>query len=320
LPEIRGSRAWRRGPFFVFAFRRYGVTAMTAFTPSLRQLTYLVELDAQRHFGRAASALGVGQSTLSAGIAELERLVGVQLVERTKRSVRFTSLGEAYVARARPVVEASLALTEFASAASAPLTGTLRLGIIPTIAPFLLPRVLGPLRAKFPALDLHVREQTSEAACAALHRGALDCVLLALPFDCGRIEHEEVMRDPLFIGVPEGRVGEGFDPGTLLLLEDGHCLNEHGLTACGIPRGRDPAMVATSLHTLVGMVDAGLGTTFLPRLAIDAGILAGRRVTATPLGGNAERRIVLAWRQGSANAPDFRTLAQVLAELGAPVS
>ncbi len=288
---------------------------MTAFAPSLRQLTYLVELDAQRHFGRAAVTLGIGQSTLSAGIAELERLVGVQLVERTKRAVRFTSLGEAYVARARPVVEASFALAEFASAASAPLTGRLRLGIIPTIAPFLLPRVLGPLKVRFPALDLHLREQTSDAACAALHRGVLDCILLALPFDCGRVETFEIMRDPLVIGVPEGQNSSEIDPDSLLLLEDGHCLSDHGLTACGLSRTREPAMIATSLHTLVGMVDAGMGTTFLPRLAIDAGLLDGRRVRIEPLGERAERRIVLAWRVGSARADDFKMFAGALVEL-----
>jgi LysR family transcriptional regulator, hydrogen peroxide-inducible genes activator len=287
---------------------------MTTFTPSLRQLTYLVELDAQRHFGRAAAALGVGQSTLSAGIAELERLVGVQLVERTKRTVRFTALGEAYVARARPVVEASMALTEFAAAASQPLTGALHLGIIPTIAPFVLPRVMARLRSEFPALTLTVREQTSEAACAALHRGSLDCILLALPFECGRIDVHEVMRDPLLLARAGDAQAGAPDPDTLLLLEDGHCLNDHGLIACGLPRGRDPAMVATSLHTLVGMVDAGLGTTFLPRMAVEAGILQGRHVSVTPLGDNAERRIVLGWRPGSARADDFRMLAQALAD------
>jgi LysR family transcriptional regulator, hydrogen peroxide-inducible genes activator len=296
------------------------LASMTAFAPSLRQLTYLVELDAQRHFGKAASNLGVGQSTLSAGIAELERLVGVQLVERTKRTVRFTDLGEAYVARARPVVEASLALTEFAAAASQPLTGALHLGIIPTIAPFVLPRVMARLRADYPALALTVREQTSEAACAALHRGALDCVLLALPFDCGRIDHAEVMRDPLLLAHADGAIAGPPDPTTLLLLEDGHCLNDHGLIACGLPRGRDPAMVATSLHTLVGMVDAGLGTTFLPKMAVDAGILKARRVSVTPLGENAERRIVLAWRKGSARADDFRLLGQTLVALFATAS
>ena len=288
---------------------------MNAFTPTLRQLRYLVELDAQRHFGRAAANLGVGQSTLSSGIAELERLVGVMLVERTKRSVRFTDVGEAFVARARHVVEASVALTEFAATAAAPLTGALHLGIIPTIAPFLLPRVLAPLRARFPALSLRIREATSEAACAALHRGALDCVLLALPFDCGRIDHAEILRDPLLLGVPEGQERATRDPDTLLLLEDGHCLNEHGLTGCGFPRARDAAMVATSLHTLVEMVDAGLGTTFLPKLAIDAGILRGRRVRAVSLGSDVERRIVLAWRTGSSRTADFGSLAAAIKEV-----
>jgi LysR family transcriptional regulator, hydrogen peroxide-inducible genes activator len=287
---------------------------MTAFTPSLRQLSYLVELDAQRHFGRAAANLGVGQSTLSAGIAELERLIGVTLVERTKRSVRFTDLGEAFVARARPVVEASVALTEFAAAAAQPLTGALHLGVIPTIAPFLLPRILGHVRKAFPSLALAVREATSAAACAALHRGALDCVLLALPFDCGRVDMAEVMRDPLLLGVPEsGDVTVPPDSATLLLLEDGHCLNEHGLTACGIPRRNDPAMVATSIHTLVEMVDAGMGSMFLPKLAIDAGLIAGRRIAALPLGAEAERRIALVWRKDSARGDDFRLLATAIA-------
>ena len=290
---------------------------MTAFAPSLRQLRYLVELDAQRHFGRAAANLGVGQSTLSAGIAELERLVGVSLVERDKRSVRLTDLGIEFVARARPVVEASVALTEFAAAAAAPLSGLVRLGISPPVAPFLLPRVLGPLRSRFPRLALTIREQTSDAACAALARGVLDCVLLALPFDCGRVDTAEVMRDALTLGRPGGRPadrGDGTDD-VLLLLEDGHCLTEHGLVACGIQRDRTPAMVATSLHTLVELVDAGLGATFLPQLAIDAGILRGRRVDVTPLAEQAERRIALAWRKGSGRADDYRLLAETIRDV-----
>lgn len=291
---------------------------MTVFTPSLRQLSYLVELDAQRHFGRAAGALGVGQSTLSAGIAELERLVGVQLVERTRRSVRFTELGEAYVARARQVVEASVALTEFVATASAPLTGVLRLGIIPTIAPFLLPRVLGPLRAQFPALTLRIRESTSDTACAALHRGALDCVILALPFDCGRIEAQELRRDPLLLCKAESDSSDDVDSDSLLMLEDGHCLNDHSLTGCGLPRGREAAMVATSLHTLVEMVEAGLGSTFVPQLAIDAGLLAGRRIRAMPLGAGAERRIALIWRGESARTEDFLALANAITEIMSP--
>jgi LysR family transcriptional regulator, hydrogen peroxide-inducible genes activator len=286
---------------------------MTAFTPSLKQLRYLAELHAQRHFGRAAAALGVGQSTLSAGIAELERLVGVTLVERTKRSVRFTELGEAFVARARSLVEAADDLTDFAAAASAvPLSGVMRLGIIPTIAPFLLPRMLKPLARSFPALDLQIREQTSDAACAALHRGALDAVILALPYECGRIDYADIARDPLILVGPMGALVSPPDPRTLLLLEDGHCLNEHGLIACGLPRARSAAMVATSLHTLVEMVEAGLGSTFLPDMAIKAGLLRGRKIDQTPLGPGAERRVVLAWRAGAGRAGDCELLAETI--------
>lgn len=286
---------------------------MTAFAASLRQLVYLVELYKEQHFGRAAANLGVGQSTLSAGIAELERLVGLVLVERTKRSVRFTAVGETFVTRARALVEASVALTEFAATSSAPLSGVLHFGIIPTIAPFLLPRVLGPLRAQFPALTLKIRESASAAACAGLHRGALDCVVLALPFDCGRIDAEEIRRDPLLLGIPEASISDVPDADTLLMLEDGHCLNEHGLTGCGLPRGHEAAMVATSLHTLVEMVEAGLGSMFVPQLAIDAGLLSGRRIRAVPLGAGAERRIALVWRAGSARGEDFRALARAIA-------
>lgn len=282
---------------------------MTAFTPSLRQLAYLVELDAQRHFGRAAANLGVGQSTLSAGIAELERLIGIQLVERTKRSVRFTDLGEAFVARARSVVEASVALTEFAVAASAPLTGRLALGVIPTIAPFLLPKLLPPLRERFPALTLTIREQTSAQACAMLHRAALDCVLLALPFECGRIDHAAVLSDPIYLAKPAAATSAD---APLLLLEDGHCLNEHGLAGCHLARDNDAPVVATSLHTLIEMVEAGLGQSFVPGTAIDAGMLAGRNVLIEPLRKDARREIALVWRQGSARAADFRLLAKAM--------
>ncbi|MES2601914.1 MAG: LysR substrate-binding domain-containing protein [Pseudomonadota bacterium] len=286
---------------------------MTAFSPSLRQLSYLVELDTQRHFGRAAANLGVAQSTFSAGIAELERLVGVSLVERTKRTVRFTDLGEAFVSRARVLVQASLALTEFAAAAVQPLTGALHLGIIPTIAPFVLPRVLPHVRARFPALTISIRETTSAAACAALHRGTLDCVLLALPFECGYVDAAHVMWDPLMLAVREGH-DETVPPdvGTLLMLEDGHCLKEHGLTACGLPRSHESVVVATSIHTLIELVDAGLGSTFLPKLAVDAGLLAGRKIVALALGAEAERRITLVWPKDSARAQDFSLLAQAI--------
>ena len=269
-------------------------------------------LDAERHFGRAAAAMGVGQSTLSAGISQLERLVGVVLVERSKRSLRFTEIGEAFVVRARALIEATEELTEFATSAAQPLTGPLRLGIIPTVAPFLLPRIIAPIRREFKALNLYLREQTSEAACAALQRGTLDAAVLALPYDCGKIDYEEILRDPLVLAAPRGAMPSSPDPHTLLLLEEGHCLNEHGLIACGIPRVHSAAMVATSLQTLVELVEAGFGTTFLPRMAIDAGVLDGREIDTKPLAPEAERQIVLAWRAGSARGQEYRLLARTM--------
>lgn len=281
-------------------------------TPSLRQLLYLVELHQTGHFGRAAALLGVGQSTLSSGIAELERLIGLQLVDRTRRSVRFTDKGEAFVTRARMVIEATSALTNLAEASSVLLAGTLRLGIIPTVAPFLLPRVLGAVQAAFPQMELHVREMTSERACADLHRGSLDVVVVALPYDCGKVDYVEVMQDPLLLAMPQGREPSAADLHDLLLLEDGHCLNDHGLVGCGMPKARTAAMVATSLHTLVELVAAGLGTTFLPRMAIESGLIDGRNIETTPLPSGANRQVVLAWRAGSGRATDLRALAETI--------
>jgi LysR family hydrogen peroxide-inducible transcriptional activator len=281
-------------------------------TPSLRQLRYLVELRETGHFGRAAAALGVGQSTLSSGIAELERLIGMQLVERTQRSLRFTDIGEAFVLRARSVLDATSALTDFAIASAKPLTGALRLGIIPTVAPFLLPRALGALRVEFPQLELQVREMTSERACAELYRGVLDAVILALPYDCGKVNFVEIMQDPLLLATPRQGISPRLDPQTLLLLEDGHCLNDHGLIGCGLPKARPSAMIATSLHTLVELVEAGLGTTFLPQMAIDAGLIDGRKIDTTPLPSRADRKVVLAWRVGSGREDDMRALARTI--------
>lgn len=285
---------------------------MTAFSPSLRQLRFLVALDTERHFGRAAQAIGVGQSTLSAGIAELERIVGLVLVERTKRSLRFTAVGETFVARARSLVDAADDLIDFATTAAEPLTGPFCLGVIPTVAPFLLPRILSLVRASFPALKLHLREQNSEAACAGLQRGVLDAVLLALPYDCGRIEYEEILRDPLVLAAARGALPAAPESKSLLLLEEGHCLNEHGLIACNIPRVSNAAMIASSLHTLVEMVEVGMGTTFIPQMAVDAGLLLNRAIDILNLPPGTERRIVLAWRPGSARTAEMRILAKVM--------
>ena len=294
---------------------------MTVHLPTIKQLQYLVALRHHGHFGKAADACFVTQSTLSAGLRELETLLGVTLVERTRRVVRFTALGEKVADKAVRVLREAEELAELARAEGKPLHGELRMGVIPTIAPFLLPAMLPRLRGEWPSLKLFLREETSQGACEALHRGQLDCVLLALPYPCGDIEAATLLDDRLFVAFPGGEAPggpfvdvESIDETRLLLLEDGHCLKDHALSACNRPDLRaHAAMMGTSLHTLVQMVDNGLGLTFIPAMAIEAGILDGTRVEAKPLrSDHGFRRIALVWRRSSQRESEFQMLAAAL--------
>lgn len=294
---------------------------MAVHLPTLKQLQYLVALRQHGHFGRAAEACYVTQSTLSAGLRDLESLLGVVLVERTRRVVRFTALGEKIAAKAARVLEEAEELAEMARAEGKPLHGDLRMGVIPTIAPFLLPLMLPKLRAEWPNLRLYLREEPSQAACEALHRGRLDCVLLALPYACGDVEAANLFDDPLYVAFPRGQAPEGvrievdeIDENRMLLLEDGHCLKDHALAACNRPELRAQAeMMGTSLHTLVQMVDNGLGITFIPLMAIQAGILENTGVEAKPLRtDHAFRRIALIWRRSSPREGEFQLLSTTL--------
>jgi LysR family hydrogen peroxide-inducible transcriptional activator len=297
---------------------------VTVHLPTIKQLQYLVALRQTGHFGRAADACFVTQSTLSAGLRELESLLGITLVERTRRVVRFTALGERIAEKAVRVLREAEELAEMARAEGKPLHGELRMGVIPTIAPFLLPAMLPRLRSEWPKLKLFLREETSQAACEALHRGQLDCVLLALPFGCGDVESAPLFEDRLFVAFPKGEAPRGaavdvgsIDENRMLLLEDGHCLKDHALSACNRPELRaHAAMMGTSLHTLVQMVDNGLGLTFVPAMAIDAGILNGTGVDAKPLrSDHGFRRIALIWRRSSPREREFQLLAESLRKI-----
>ena len=297
---------------------------MTVHQPTIKQLQYLVALRQHGHFGHAAEACFVTQSTLSAGLRELEALLGVTLVERTRRVVRFTALGERIADKAVRVIQESEELAEMARGQGKPLHGELRLGVIPTIAPFLLPAMLPKLRSEWPDLKLYLREEPSRVACDALHQGRLDCVLLALPFACGDVDAEELFDDQLFVAFPRGDAPKGasvrvdaIDEDRMLLLEDGHCLKDHALSACTRPELRaHAAMMGTSLHTLVQMVDNGLGVTFIPSMAIDAGILKGTNVEARRLiSDHGFRRIALIWRRSSARRDEFHLLASALRQI-----
>jgi LysR family hydrogen peroxide-inducible transcriptional activator len=302
---------------------------LTVHLPTIKQLQYLIALRRHGHFGRAAEACFVTQSTLSAGIRELENLLGTTLVERTKRVVRFTPLGSRIADKALRVLRESEELADLARAEGQPLTGELRLGVIPTIAPFLLPAMLPRLRRLWPDLRLFLREETSQAACAALHQGQLDCVLLAMPFACGDVDSAKLFDDRLFVAFPageapdEGAVApEAIDEARLLMLEDGHCLKDHALAACNRPELRaGAAMLGTSLHTLVQMVDNGLGLTFVPAMAIEAGILDGTGIAVRPLDSETgSRRIALVWRRTSPREEEFRMLADSLATIAREIS
>jgi LysR family hydrogen peroxide-inducible transcriptional activator len=294
---------------------------MSTYLPTLKQLQYLVALRDHGHFGKAAESCFVTQSTLSAGLRELESLIGVTLVERTRRVVRFTPLGLRMAEKAQRILREAEELGDMARAAGKPLAGELRMGVIPTIAPFLLPRLLPGLRRQWPDLRLFLREETSQGACDNLHRGQLDCVLLALPYGCGEVDAAELFDDRLFVAFPPG--GDGatrpitpaeIDQDRLLLLEDGHCLKDHALAACNRPELRaEAAMMGTSLHTLIQMVDNGLGLTMVPEMALTAGLLDGTGVIARPLAADhPSRRIALVWRKNSPREKEFRLLAEAL--------
>ena len=302
--------------------------------PSPQQLRYLVTLAELGHFGRAAAACSVTQSTLSAGLITLERQLDAALLERgaAKRPV-FTPLGLQVVDRARAALAALEAVAETAQSARAPLSGPLRLGIIPTIGPFLLPRLMPAIAAAFPRLKLWLREDQTDRLLAGLEAGRLDVLLLALPCDCGPAETLPIAADAFWAALPAGHrlAGQAVVSVTalaaepLLLLEDGHCLRAQTQEACGLPTGvtRGDGFAATSLHTLVQMVQGGLGATLLPRLAIDGGVLAGTELVVRPMsnpgGPPPSRTLALAWRPKSPRAAEFRGLAPAIAQALRPV-
>ena len=291
--------------------------------PSPQQLRYLVALAEHGHFGRAAAACDVTQSTLSAGILALERQLDAALLERTggKRPV-FTPLGRDLVGRARSVLTAFSDFVEAVEASRDPLGGPLRLGTIPTIGPFLLPRLMPRLREAFPRLRLYLREDVADRLFEGLDAGRLDLLLVALP--CAHPEPQtlSIAEDPFLVALPPRHplaAREVIAPRDLagermMLLEEGHCLRDHALSASGLATG--PAaqdFAATSLLTLVQMVAGGLGIALLPRIAVAGGVAAGADVAIRPLAGAFARRIGLAWRPGSARAVAFHSLVPSIA-------
>jgi LysR family hydrogen peroxide-inducible transcriptional activator len=292
--------------------------------PTLRQLRYLVALADHRHFGRAAEDCLVTQSTLSAGIQELEMVLDVTLVDRNRRQVGLTPLGEEIVDRARALLLAAEELADIAQSGRHPLHGLLRLGVIPTIGPYLLPPALPTVRARYPGLKLYLREDQTARLLALIGRGRLDAAVIALPYDTSGLDSAVIGADRLFIACPQSHRFAGCDRITpaelrgerLLLLEDGHCLREHALTTCQLAPGRsNEDLQGTSLGTLVQMVASGLGVTLLPEIALAVEARHEPDIAVVAIGdGVPARDIALVWRAGSARTRDLRLLADLLRE------
>jgi LysR family hydrogen peroxide-inducible transcriptional activator len=291
--------------------------------PSLRHLRYFVSLADELHFGRAAERCNVTQSTLSKGLQELEGALGASLAERTKRRVILTPLGREIAERGRRLLREAEALVDAARASAATLAGELRLGVIPTVGPYLLPRALPLLRRSFPDLRLYLREDLTESLLQGLDDGRLDAAIVALPFPIGDLGRADLFDDGYVLACARGHplanlpqaTGEDLAGRPMMLLERGHCLQRHALSAFGGSEiSEDRSFAATSLPTLVAMVEEGLGITLLPELAVEAGIAEGLEIAIVPAPAAAPRKVALVWRRSSSRERDFRLLADALAQ------
>lgn len=287
---------------------------------SFRQLQYLVALADHLHFGRAARACHVTQPALSEQLRQLEDALGVRLIERSSRRVRLTEVGEMTAARARAILRQVDDLIQTARQTRGVFALPLRLGVIPTIAPYFLPRVLPPLRREFPRLQLFLREDRTARLLEQLRDGRLDLLLLALPIEGKDLEVLEFFTEPfLFVTqrtsawAKRKRIEPIHLAGQeILLLEEGHCLRDQALDLCGAAQAREhPQFRAASLSTLVQMVANGLGATLLPRMAVEVEIRRGDALVVLPFRPpEPVRRIGLVWRQGAPRAREIQTLCK----------
>ena len=293
--------------------------------PPIRQLQYLVALYDHLHFGKAARHLNVTQSTLSTGIRELEKFLGVQLVERTNKSVTFSDLGRRIADRSRYILMQTEDLIEEARAYNNPLSTPVKGGGIHTIAPFVLAGYAVELRASMPSIQLYLRESTTAELVEELLSNKLDLALIALPYDAGSLETRVLFRERLYLA--HHKRTELIEPGqtdfdelpdeSLLLLDDGHCLRDHAHAGCRLKNHKKVhTFGANSLQMLVQMVDSDIGVTILPQMAIDAGILNGTEISHHPLPGHQfHRDIGFAWRRGHSRLP---LLEEMMGSLATP--
>lgn len=288
--------------------------------PTLRQLQYFLAVADHLSFHKAAESCHVTQPTLSEGLKGLEDLLGTKLFERTKRSVALSPAGTELLLPARDIVARAEDFVLMARARKEPFTGKLTLGVIPTIAPYLLPALLPALQKNFPQLELQLKEDVTAQLLAGLEQRAIDAVLMAFPFDTPGIRQMKLWSEPFVIAMPGDKALmetyatlNDLSKHNIMLLEDGHCLRDHALAACRLqPSGQRKTFGATSLTTLIQMVQHGYGATLLPAMAIDPktmprGVTIQRFSNPQP-----SRQIGLAWRQGNPREKEFRQLGEMI--------
>ncbi len=293
--------------------------------PSLRQLSYLIAVSESLNFTQAAASCHVTQSTLSGGIQELERLLDATLVERDRHAVRMTPVGEAVVERARSLLSMAKDLVEHAAQVGRPMTGLLRLGAIPTIAPYLLPPLLRISRERHSALRIALREDQTARLLQQVRSGDLDFALIALPYQTDELKLAPLFDEELWLIAIAGDAAarharpriEQLDLQRMLLMEEGHCLRTHTLTGCGLGERANPGgLEASSVSTLVQMVEEGLGFGLLPEMAIRAGALNQTTVMARPIAAPAPKRtIAMVARQSTAREVEFNAIAAIARSL-----
>ena len=290
--------------------------------PSIKQLKYLCAVAEHKHFSKAAAACHVTQSTLSVAIQDLESQLGVVVFERNKKTVLITPLGENLLHLARGILGAVEDFVSLARANEGALSGEIRLGVIPTIGPFILPPILKNLRKSYPRLKLYLKEALSAQLLLQLQQGRLDLIMLAFPYAMPDMETVNLFRDEFLLCLPPGHKLEKAKQvkqqqlrgESLLLLEEGHCLRDHALEACKLQSAdTDLVYQGTSLHTLVQMVANGLGVTLLPEMAVQANVLGDTHLQLKHFSSeNVSREIGMAWRRSDPRRDDYLLLAEFI--------
>ncbi len=292
--------------------------------PTFRQMQYLVALDDHRNFAKAADSCAVTQSTLSAGLQDMEAVLGADLVDRTNRKlVRFTPTGEEVLKEARAIIRKMEQMTYRAQQQTKPLSWPLRMGVIPTIAPYLLPKLLKPLQDYFPDLELHIHEVRSAALVEKIHAGDLDFGIMAFPYDLKGLAEYPMITERFVCAAPTGHFGgrdvlvmDDLRHEKLLLLEDGHCLRDHALAACKFrPTKELETFSASSLPTILQMVAQGYGVTMIPDMVVKNGALPKGVRTIPFRGGSPQRKIGIAWNENGLRHGDIAMVSAIIDRL-----